>query len=411
MSLVSLFLGFRVFLCLFLLVWVTKGQNVNLFRQTEQLGRRKIFNVMDYGAVEGGITDNSQAFLKAWNDACKWTGRARVLVPGGIFKLFPVVFSGPCNGPIAFLIMGTLRASTDPSTFNSENWINFRYLEQLTVAGGGTLDGQGSFVWPLNNCNNRPCKTLPISLSFDFVTNASVAHLRSYNSKNAHIKVYGCNKMDFTKLRLSAPGDSPNTDGIKIGNSYRIRISRSVIGTGDDCIAILSGSREIHISKIFCGPGHGISIGSLGGYDNEYDVEGVYVKDSGLKGTTNGLRVKTWANSHPLKVSKIRYENIVMTDVTNPIIIDQNYCPSPPCNQQVTSNVQISDVTYNNVWGSSSSKEAVILKCSKTSPCKNIVMNNIKLSLNGPGGIASSSCENAIGVSYGTQNPPSCIKV
>ncbi|KAL6143488.1 hypothetical protein ACLB2K_054183 [Fragaria x ananassa] len=310
---------------MFLLVWVTNGQNVNLFRQTEQLGRRKFFNVMDYGAVEGGVTDNSQAFLQAWKDACQWKGRAKVLIPRGIFKLFPVVFSGPCNGPIAFLIMGTLRASTDPSTFNSENWINFRYLEQFTLAGGGTLDGQGSLVWPHNNCNNGPCRALPISLSFYFVTNATVAHLRSYNSKMAHIKVYGCNKMDFTKLRLSAPGDSPNTDGIKIGNSYRIRISRSVISTGDDCIAILAGSREIHISKIFCGPGHGISIGSLGGYGNENDVEGVYVKDSGLKGTTNGLRIKTWAKSHPLKVSKIIYDNIVMTDVMNPIILFSHF--------------------------------------------------------------------------------------
>ncbi|KAK9937653.1 hypothetical protein M0R45_014429 [Rubus argutus] len=98
-----------------------------------------------------------------------------------------------------------------------------------------------------------------------------------------------------------------------------------------------------------------------------------------------------------------------MTDVLNPIIIDQKYCPNPPCNEQVTSNVQISDVTYSNIWGSSSSKDAVTLKCSKSSPCKNIVMNNIKLSLNGPGGTASSYCENALGVSYGTQNPPSCI--
>lgn len=60
MGLISSFLGFRVFLFLFLLVRATKGQDVHLFRQTEQLGQRKIFNVMDYGAVEGGITDNSQ---------------------------------------------------------------------------------------------------------------------------------------------------------------------------------------------------------------------------------------------------------------------------------------------------------------------------------------------------------------
>ena len=152
--------------------------------------------------------------------------------------------------------------------------------------------------------------------------------------------------MDFTKLRLSAPADSPNTDGIKIGSSYQIGISSSVIGTGDDCIAILSGSREIHISKLFCGPGHGISIGSLGGYDHENDVEGVYVRDSGLKGTTNGLRIKTWAKSHPLKASKIRYENIVMTDVMYPIIIDQDYCPSPPCSTQVYMSITLFVYTF-----------------------------------------------------------------
>lgn len=39
----------RVFLLLFLLVWVTEG-----------LTQPKFFNVMDYGAVGGGKTDNSQ---------------------------------------------------------------------------------------------------------------------------------------------------------------------------------------------------------------------------------------------------------------------------------------------------------------------------------------------------------------
>ncbi|XP_050368499.1 exopolygalacturonase-like [Argentina anserina] len=375
-----------------------------------------VFDVIRYGAIQGGIIDNSQAFLKAWSEACKWEGRARLVIPAGTFKLFPVEFSGPCKGHIAFIIRGTLLAYTSPSALNSENWITFRNVEGLTVAGGGMLDGQGASVWHRNDCNtNTGCKALPTSMTFNFVTNASVHHLRSVNSQNSHFKVFGCQKIDFRNIRITAPAESPNTDGIKIGNSYRIRIRHSIIQTGDDCIAILSGNRKIHISNVFCGPGHGISIGSLGGHAyTEYDVEGIFVKNSVFKNTDNGLRIKTWARDspRPLKASNIVYENINMIDVMYPIIIDQQYCPHNQCDQQASSSsdVQISDVTFRNIWGTSSSQEAVTLKCSKSKPCKNIVMENIKLPHNGSKGDATSVCDNVIGNSYGSHNvPPSCI--
>ena len=175
-------------------------------------------------------------------------------------------------------------------------------------------------------------------MTFNFVRNASVHNLKSLNSPNSHFKVFGCQKIDFRNIRISAPGDSPNTDGIKIGNSYRIRIRHTIIQTGDDCVAILSGNRKIHISNVFCGPGHGISIGSLGGHAyTEYDVEGIYVKNSVFRNTDNGLRIKTWArdSAKPLKASNIVYEDINMIDVMYPIIIDQEYCPHNQCNQQV----------------------------------------------------------------------------
>ncbi|TQD74039.1 hypothetical protein C1H46_040421 [Malus baccata] len=142
----------RVFLLFFLLVWETEGRD-----------QAKYFDVRKYGAVDDGKTDNSQAFLDAWKEACQWKGTARVLVPRGTFKLYPVIFSGPCNGPIAFLIKGTLRATTNPSTFSAHSWINFRYIDQLTVTGGGTLEGQGASAWHLNNCKTNPqCQALPI---------------------------------------------------------------------------------------------------------------------------------------------------------------------------------------------------------------------------------------------------------
>nr|XP_011460012.1 PREDICTED: exopolygalacturonase-like isoform X2 [Fragaria vesca subsp. vesca] len=330
----------RTFLFLFLLAWITKGDDLNPLRVSERDGRPMVFNVMRYGAVADGRTDNSQAFLKAWSEACNWDGRARVVIPSKTFKLFPVLFSGPCKGRIAFIIKGTLLASNSPSAVSSENWINFENVDQLTVAGGGTLDAQGPSVWSLNDCNTNPgCKALPISMTFNFVSNASVHHLRSFNSQNGHFKVHGCQKIDFRNIRISAPEDSPNTDGIKIGNSYRVRIRHTIIQTGDDCIAIVSGSRKIHISNVFCGPGHGISIGSLGGHAyTEYDVEGIFVKNSVFKKTANGLRIKTYArDSKPLKASNIVFEDINMIDVMYPIIIDQQYCPHNQCDLQGSS--------------------------------------------------------------------------
>ncbi|KAK2662999.1 hypothetical protein Ddye_001573 [Dipteronia dyeriana] len=38
------------------------------------------------------------------------------------------------------------------------------------------------------------------------------------------------------------------------------------------------GSKKISITKVTCGPGHGISVGSLGKYNNEEPVVGVTVR-------------------------------------------------------------------------------------------------------------------------------------
>ncbi|KAG6530292.1 hypothetical protein ZIOFF_012519 [Zingiber officinale] len=56
------------------------------------------YNVMDFGAKADGTTDDSQAFLAAWKEACNSSGQAKVLVPVGTYFLNPVEFRGPCPG-------------------------------------------------------------------------------------------------------------------------------------------------------------------------------------------------------------------------------------------------------------------------------------------------------------------------
>lgn len=60
-------------------------------------------------------------------------------------------------------MQGTLKATTDLSKYRSGGyWVEFGFVDHLTVTGGGTLDGQGSLAWPHNKCPvKKDCKLLP----------------------------------------------------------------------------------------------------------------------------------------------------------------------------------------------------------------------------------------------------------
>ncbi|KAK4381915.1 Retrovirus-related Pol polyprotein from transposon TNT 1-94 [Sesamum angolense] len=82
-------------------------------------------------------------------------------------------------------------------------------------------------------------------------------------------------------------------------------------------------------------PPTGISIGSLGKYNNEEDVVGITVKNCTFSDTDNGLRVKTWApSSMPVTVSTVTFTDINVYNLENPIIIDQYYCPHSSCSRK-----------------------------------------------------------------------------
>lgn len=78
------------------------------------------------------------------------------------------------------------------------------------------------------------------------------------DSKGFHVAVTNSYNVRLYNLRISAPDDSPNTDGIHISKSDNVKVSKVAIGTGDDCISMIQGSSNVNIKKVSCGPGHGI---------------------------------------------------------------------------------------------------------------------------------------------------------
>ncbi|KAI6696038.1 hypothetical protein NL676_023748 [Syzygium grande] len=344
------------------------------------------YNVVSLGAKADGKTDSSKAFLSAWASACGSTSAATVYVPQGQFFVQSASFNGPCkNSAITVQIDGTL------------------------IAGcpclGGTLDGQGTSFWACK-LSDKSCPSGATNLEISNSQNVLVSGLSSLNSQMFHIVINECQNVKMQGVKVSASGTSPNTDGIHVGASTGVTILNSKIGTGDDCVSIGPGSNNLWIENVACGPGHGISIGSLGKDQQEDGVQNVTVKTVTFTGTQNGVRIKSWARPSDSYARNILFQHVIMNNVQNPIIIDQNYCPDSGCPNQA-SGVRVSDVTYQDIHGTSATKVAVNFDCSSEYPCTGITMQDVKLTYGSQ--VATASCAHAGGTASGVEQPSSCL--
>lgn len=163
------------------------------------------------------------------------------------------------------------------------------------------------------------------SLKFRNMKNVEINGISSVNAKAFHMFLVKTENVNIQNIKIIAPAESPNTDGIHLSNADNVSILDSTIGTGDDCVSVGRGSNNVTVERVICGPGHGLSVGSLGKYKNEEDVSGIHVRNCTMLETDNGLRIKTWGGSDPSKAVDIKFEDIIMQNVKNPIIIDQNY--------------------------------------------------------------------------------------
>ncbi|RRT34651.1 hypothetical protein B296_00055756 [Ensete ventricosum] len=238
------------------------------------------------------------------------------------------------------------------------------------------------------------------ALRFFMSSNLTVHGIRVQNSPQFHFRFDNCRNVTVDAISISSPALSPNTDGIHVentemvgiynsvisnGNSspfptsphicFRFGILRLLISTGDDCVSIGAGSINIDIRNVTYS---WFSIGSLGKKNTRACVTNITVKNSVIRHSDNGVRIKTWQGGSG-SVSSVSFDNIRMDAVRNPIIIDQYYCLSKSCKNQ-TSAVYVSDVSYTGIKGTYDVRSPPIhFGCSDSIPCTNITLSEVVL--------------------------------
>ncbi|KAI5580712.1 hypothetical protein BDE02_08G171800 [Populus trichocarpa] len=367
------------------------------------------FNVLDFGAKGNGKSDDTKAFQAAWAAACKVEASTLIVPAEYVFLVGPISFSGPyCQANIVFQLDGTIIAPSNANAWGRGllQWLEFTKLVGITIQGKGTIDGSGSVWWqdypfedpidseseliiPLNNTvqqhppmpirnelNGKMPSIKPTALRFYGSFNVTVTGITIQNSPQCHLKFDNCVGVVVHDMRVSSPGNSPNTDGIHLQNSKDVLIRSTDLACGDDCVSIQTGCTNVYIHNVNCGPGHGISIGGLGKDNTKACVSNITVRDVVMHGTMTGVRVKTWQGGSG-SVQGVLFSNIQVFEVQLPIVIDQFYCDKRKCKNQ-TSAVALSGITYENIRGTYTVKP-VHFACSDALPCMDVSLTTIEL--------------------------------
>ncbi|CAL0324374.1 unnamed protein product [Lupinus luteus] len=194
-------------------------------------------------------------------------------------------------------------------------------VSSLTIDGGGSIDGNGITWWePCKDCQ-RPC-----ILYFYGCKDLSVSSLTVANSPGFHIPINRSENVKFINMTVTAPGNSHNTDAFDLWDTKNVVFEDSITAVGDDCIAI-----KANCSYINYAPGY---------------------------------------------ARKISFEDIILINTENTIIIDQHY-GTRNTHKDATS-MPVSDVTYRGFKGTSHDERAINLNCS-INGCYNIILDEINI--------------------------------
>ena len=259
-------------------------------------------------------------------------------------------------------IFGSIRSS-DYSCSASASWCtalidvaaNTYPATGSAIMGLGAIDGRGGVPlldtgktwWSLGSNELRP----RLVFLGNHSTGARADNFTMYkitlkNSPKFHFSGTG-NDLTIWGVKVFAPPDSPNTDGLDPSGSQNITITNSYISDGDDMIAVKAGVGHVSnvtISNNHMYSGHGITVGS----ETNAGLNNMYVHDDAIDNGFGGssvdsLRIKS-DTSRGGEVYDVLYKNICIQHGGDTIVIDPYY------SSQTGSLIpNFHDITFSNV--------------------------------------------------------------
>lgn len=301
----------------------------------------KVFLLADFGAVGDGQTLNTAAFARALA-AVKEAGGGRLVVPRGVYVTRPIQLCSNLDfhleagavvkAPETFTALGL----PEPESLHSQAEVAQRvtappplltgdHLHDVALTGEGTIDGSGAHWWAWSERAERayPGRLVyprPHLVAISHCERLLVADVTLMNSSKFHLVPSDIRDLTIERVKVHAPYNAPNTDAIDPGPVVDAWIHDCEIDTGDDDIVIKSGGTNVLIENCQIRHGHGISIGS----GTVVGIHNLLVRHCTFSGSDNGIRIKSMKGAGGL-VENVRYTDIRMDQVANPITLDSNY--------------------------------------------------------------------------------------
>jgi hypothetical protein len=342
-------------------------------------------DVRDFGAVPDGKTKNTAAIRRALAAAAARGGGTIYFGPGQyltgpIHLKSHVTLFGDAGAVVKFssdfddyLPMVRMRwEGTEVTGFSP--LIYGEKLENVSIRGRGTLDGQGepwwkffhalraerkkTGVWPADSKWQREFfeKNKDLEWPEDPEPVQKMGFLRPpfiqlLDSKNIFIEgvtirnspfwtinpVY-CDNVTVHGVTIENPDAAPNTDGINPESCRNVRISDCHINVGDDCITIKSGrdrqgrrigrpAENYTITNCTMLHGHG---GVVIGSEMSGGVKEITISNCVFDGTDRGIRMKSTRGRGGV-VENVRVSNVVMKNIRDEaIVLDLHYTKTTP---------------------------------------------------------------------------------
>lgn len=256
-----LFLGLILLSCILLPTEVVYGQ---------QPYAKKVYNIIDYGAVSDGKTLNTKAIQSAINAAHTKKKGGKVIFPKGTFLSGSIEMRS--NVDLYFEEDAVLLGSTDPKDYkamttegrpsspksddNSQLALVLAHkADNISLSGKGLIDGQGrGLALNIDSLHHagvridpnyserrmRPSETMrPKLFRFSQCEQVRITDLEIKNSASWGLSFELCSNLIIDNLDLTNRAYW-NNDGMDITDSRNVRITNCDVNSADDGICLKS---------------------------------------------------------------------------------------------------------------------------------------------------------------------------